>query len=726
MKIHHYLPALLSLLSLLAPLLQAQEPPPAANKPATSESATTTSTTLDTITVYGESESDSIVQNPFLQPVEGTKIFAGKRATVIDLDALPKVQANNYRQALALTPGLLFSEESSPLVSLGYRGIGEPHRLQFMQVLKDGIPIHADPFGYPEAYYTPPLDTVDRIEFIRGGGSLMYGNQPGGVLNYITYMPRRDAPFSFRTQNIVGTDSLFSSYTAVDGTVGKIGYYGYFNHRESEGFRQANSDYRIDGGHFKITYDVDADTRWIFAFDGYEEEHGEPGGLSLAGYAANREQTTKLNDRFQLSRYAGSVELQHQIQPGTELTVKVWGGYYDRWSRRQRTSNANQFGTPPSGANAATNTIERQEFYSYGIEPRLRHDWAAWGGEHTLAAGMHFYWVDSPRQDKRGLSPAANDGPVLSDIQRDVFYASFFAENKFTFGDLSITPGFRLESIEQDVNSKTLNLARAVTAARQVEKRDVQPLFGLGIAYDLAAETQLYANVSQSYRPTVFTESIVTVPGTIATDNDPSTGWSYEIGYRGTPRSWFTFDTSLFLIDLDNRFGTVTAGGITSLRSVGRSINHGWDGAFQLDLIGALDAARGSSHATTLGSLNFYANATLLEAELHGSPNNGSTPQYAPDYIVRTGLIYGRKGMKVSFLGTFVADHKAQDSNLPQFNIPAYMTWDLTAEVPVTKNFTLMAGLNNVFNEDYYARVRADGIDPAYGRNFYVGGAFKF
>ncbi|MFM2166952.1 MAG: hypothetical protein RIS79_1323, partial [Verrucomicrobiota bacterium] len=70
---------------------------------------------LDMVTVFGESESDSITQNSFPQAVEGTKIYAGKRATVIDLDALPKVQANNYRQALASTPGLLFSEETTPL-----------------------------------------------------------------------------------------------------------------------------------------------------------------------------------------------------------------------------------------------------------------------------------------------------------------------------------------------------------------------------------------------------------------------------------------------------------------------------------------------------------------------------------------------------------------------------------------------------------------------------------
>ena len=700
----------------LAPLARAQQP----IAPSPDDAGQQAETLLKTLTVYGEAENDAVIQPPFPLAVEGNKIFVGKRATIIDLDALPKVQANNYRQALALTPGLLFSEETTPLVSIGYRGIGEPHRMQFMQVLKDGIPIHADPFGYPEAYYTPPLDTVDRIEFIRGGGSLMYGPQPGGAFNYVTYLPQRDSAFSFRSQNIFGTDELFSSYSAVDGTLGKLGYLGYFNHRESQGFRQANSQYRLNGGHGKLVWEFDEDTRLIFGFDGYEEEHGEPGGLTRRDFARNPEKTTRFHDEFRLRRYAGSLELQHRIQPGTELNVKTWGGYYQRWSKRQRGGG---FGTRPTGAASLTNTIENQEFYTFGIEPRLRHDWEAFGGQHTLAAGMQFYYADSPREDQRGSSPDAEEGVTFLDSDRSTTYGSFFAENKFTFGRISITPGFRLEMIEQQVHSRNFNAGTgAFTGSVGKRASEVQPLFGLGMALDFDNQNQLYANVSQSYRTTIFSESIVAQPGLTATDSGPSLGWSYELGYRGTPREWFAFDTSVFLIDLDNRFGV--AGG--RLRSVGRSINYGWDGAAQFDLIGGLDAARGTKLGDSLGALNLYGNVSLLEAGLHGGPNDGGTPQYAPDFILRSGLIYQRKGVKISFLGTFIDDHNARDDANPRFTIPGYMTWDLTAEVPVTKRLTLMAGVNNVFDESYFSRVRNDGIDPGYGRNFYVGGSVQF
>ena len=127
-------------------------------------------------------ESDSEVPKPknWLPPVSGAQIFSGKKTAIIDLDAQARIVGNNYRQALSQTPGLILSEESTPLVSIGYRGLN-PNRAQFTQILKDGIPIHADQIGYPEAYYTPALEAVDYIQFLHGGAALQYGPQPGGA-----------------------------------------------------------------------------------------------------------------------------------------------------------------------------------------------------------------------------------------------------------------------------------------------------------------------------------------------------------------------------------------------------------------------------------------------------------------------------------------------------------------------------------------------------------------
>lgn len=687
--------------------------------------ATNQAENLPDVVVKGEAEYEGVVQPKFLPPVQGTEIYSGKKASVIDLDALPKVQANNYRQAFATTPGLLYSEETSPLVSVGYRGIGEPHRMQFFQVLKDGIPIHADMIGYPEAYYTPPLDVVDRLEFVRGGASLMYGPHHGGALNYVTYEPRRDKEFSARSQHVFGSDDLYSTYNSVDGTVGRAGYLAYYNHRQSEGFRSANSDYQLDGGHFKLKYDLTDDSHLTLALDAYEEEHGEPGGLSQALYAADRDQATRLDDRFELRRYVPSLTYQRDYSEQTALSVKSWGGYYDRFSRRQIGGG---FGTVPTGT---SNNLERQEFYTFGIEGRVRHDYAALGGEHTFAGGVMYYGADSPREDRRGLTVTADDGPLTGQSQRAIHYGAVFFENKFTYDRLSITPGFRLENIHQDVESQTFNPATgAQTGQGSKDKFEVVPLGAISIAYQTTEKTELYAGVAQSYRATIFTESVVPGSGAVvAGDVDPTTGLTYELGYRGTAGRWLTWDSSVFLIDLDNKFGgTVTVSGVTTLRSVGRSINYGWDAALELDVVGAIDTLRETDHAKQLGSLSIYGNVSLLEAEIHGGVSDGFEPQYAPNYLVRTGGIYRwRERVKVAMLGTIVDDHFATDDENPARLIPSYVTWDLTAELKLYReNLSLMAGINNLFDEDYYARIRSDGIDPAYGRNFYAGFSLAF
>ncbi|MFM8468533.1 MAG: TonB-dependent receptor plug domain-containing protein, partial [Limisphaerales bacterium] len=279
---------------------------------------------LPTVVVTGESEASPQVQPAFLPAVEGTRIYSGKKTTVLDLDALPTIVNNNYRQALSLTPGLLLSEETTPLLSIGYRGLA-PGRAQFMQVLKDGIPIHADMLGYPEAYYTPPLDTVDRLEFIRGGASLMYGPQPGGALNYVTHQPGRATKFAAGSTQIFGTDNLYSTFNYATGTEGRVGYYAYFHHRETDGFRAANSDVNLYSGSVKLVLDADTDSRWIFAFDGYQEEQGEPGGLSLTAgpnYNANRTATTRATDRFRLERFFPSVTWEKDFSEGTKLELK--------------------------------------------------------------------------------------------------------------------------------------------------------------------------------------------------------------------------------------------------------------------------------------------------------------------------------------------------------------------------------------------------------------------
>src|SRR6266850_256292 len=221
----------------------------------------------ETVVVTGSPFDAYPVPYPALPPVEGTRINAGKKTSFVKPQEFPTFAGNDYREVMATTPGIVVSEEpSSPIINFGYRGLNS-QRSEFMQVLKDGVSIKNEQFGFPESHYTPILDAVERVEFIRAGAALQFGPQPGGALNFVMKMPRRDAPFEFATKNAFGSDELFSNFTAIDGGLGQFGYYGYYDHREREGFRWSNSDYQVDAGSARFVYDITNDSRIILTFD---------------------------------------------------------------------------------------------------------------------------------------------------------------------------------------------------------------------------------------------------------------------------------------------------------------------------------------------------------------------------------------------------------------------------------------------------------------------------
>ena len=78
-------------------------------------------------------------------------------------------------------------------------------------------------------------------------------------------------------------------------------------------------------------------------------------------------------------------------------------------------------------------------------------------------------------------------------------------------------------------------------------------------------------------------------------------------------------------------------------------------------------------------------------------------------------------------LGTMVDDEFGDDGDSFEGLIPAYNVWDLTAEVKFFNGrFGVVAGIKNLFDEDYWGEVRDEGIVPAYRRNYYGGFEFFF
>lgn len=108
-------------------------------------------------------------------------------------------------------------------MNISTRGL-DPHRSWEFNNRKDGVITNSDMYGYPASHYNIPMEAVERIELVRGTGSLQYGAQFGGMLNYISKQPDTTKKVALESINTLGSYGLVSTYNAVSGKINKFRY----------------------------------------------------------------------------------------------------------------------------------------------------------------------------------------------------------------------------------------------------------------------------------------------------------------------------------------------------------------------------------------------------------------------------------------------------------------------------------------------------------------------
>jgi Fe(3+) dicitrate transport protein len=276
---------------------------------------------LSEVTVVGRGSKSDYQQMP---EIVGTNIYAGIKNTLIVLDNVQgNVVTNNMRQVLAKVPGIHIWESDPSGIQIGIAARGlSPNRSWEFNVRQNGYDISADPFGYPEAYYNPQLQAVQRIEVVRGQGSLQYGPQFGGLVNYIL----RDGseinkPFQFETQQTVGSNSLFNSYNAVGGKTAKVNYYSFFDHRNGNGWRK-NSRYYTNAGFGSVTYRLTPKFSLTAEVMRQQMRSQQAGGLPDSLLYADAKQSFRSRNWFEITWTTPALIANYQVNDKTRWNTK--------------------------------------------------------------------------------------------------------------------------------------------------------------------------------------------------------------------------------------------------------------------------------------------------------------------------------------------------------------------------------------------------------------------
>ncbi|UYZ62967.1 TonB-dependent receptor [Hymenobacter weizhouensis] len=689
--------------------------------------------------------------------VDGTTITAGKKNEVIQLDKLDaNLVVNSARQVFAKVPGVTVweSDGSGQQINVATRGLS-PNRSWEFNTRQNGYDISSDPFGYPEAYYNPPLEAVERIQIIRGGGSLQYGPQFGGLLNYELKRGPRDKKIEFETSNSVGNNGLLSSYNSLGGTVGKVSYFGYYQQRVGGGWRD-NSEFNIRNVHGNVQFQATSRLRLGAEISHLYYEIQQPGGLTDAQfYQGNVRNSSRSRNWFSTPWTIPAFTADYQFSDRTRLSLKTFG----LLGERNSIGLASSVGVDrPDAVNPATGQpanrqIDRDRYRNLGSELRLLTDYGLLGQQHTLAAGLRVAAANMSRyQQGRGDTgadfnlnlQAPRFGRDLSFRTRN--YAAF-VENIFRVGSrLTFTPGARLEFIDNEGRGYlSLNANGTENQIRQDSRRRVL-LYGAGAELRVTDQTNLYANYSRAFRPVTFGD--LTPPATsdvIDPDLKDARGFNAEVGYRGSWGNVLTFDVDGFWLRYDDRIGTIrrfVPGSTTQTQqfrtNIGTSVHKGVEAYVELDLVHAITQNFDLPHFDVFASMAFVdarytqlRTTTLAGSNLQEGDLKNNRVEYAPKYTHRFGGTFAHQGFSATAQLTRVSAVFADANNTVAPNatattgrVPGYSVTDLSATYRFAKRFTLRGGINNVFDKNYFTRrsggYPGPGILPADGRTWFA------
>ena len=672
-----------------------------------------------------------------LSSVQGAYIFSGKKTEIINLAQIPADITNKTgRQVFAKVPGIFVydMDGSGNQVNIAARGL-DPHRGWEFNIRKNGIITNSDMYGYPASHYSMPFESVERIELVRGTGSLQYGAQFGGMLNYVSKQGDSTRPFSFESINTGGSFNLISSYNAIGGTLGKFRYYAYIQKKSRGGYRE-NEHTNSEAEAVILSYEASTKFSIRAEWARSKYQYRIPGPLTDSMFYADPKQATRSRNYFSPDIYIPSVTINWRLNDKTKLQFTSSAVLGKR--------NSVQFDKPTNIADTINTTtlhynnrqVDIDRFNSYTTELRLIQQYNLGKQTSHLAAGVQYMNNDLHRtQLGKGTTGTDYDLTLVTtgwgrDVHLKTHNIALFAENKFQLTKkLSVNAGARVEVGKTDMSG---TISYYPDNAIPVSIKHEFSLLGVNFSYKLPKSMELYGGWSQSYHPMLFKDLI---PASLYEKVDPNIkdakGYNAEFGFRGGWK-FLRWDVTGFLLEYNNRFGTLALtddqGAFYTYRTnIGNSLTSGAEILLQGDWL--LNKKIGLSVFTSTA----FTDARYTDANVKsGTSNiniNGNKVESAPGLITRNGMTVRYKIVSYSVLYSFTSKTFADALNTvaPLKTtgavglVPSYGILDMNVSVRFSKSLELKANLNNVTNKQYFTKrptfYPGPGVWSSDGRN---------
>ena len=596
--------------------------------------------------------------------------------TVVDSSDIQTARRGiNLEESLRRVPGVRVEDElgSSGRTRIIVRGTGTRANspagsgVRGVKILVDGIPKN-NAGGSAQDLINIDLNSVQRIEVLRGPSSALYGNQSGGVVNMIT---EEGGPVTtWSLQQTVGSYGLYREHAKVSGRQGPLSYRISGFRTDLGGFRKQSrfDDTGLDG---KFIFDIDDRSRvtMLLAYDRSFQE--SPGPLTAAQNTANRTQasptfaTNDVHSYVDELRFAGIYNLQLFGRDEFQFT----GFYIPRHL----------------GPFVQIGVRIPQDFTNRGTNVRYVAGRALGGMESRFTVGVDFQ--DTP----------INTGTFNSTTGAAT---AFTEENATTVGayaleELALLPAVRLSAgIRNDrIRFASRDLTKANTHASRTFTKTTPKV---GLTLQATPALSLYASYSRGFETPVIGELRVIPGGTFGFNKglDPQTSTNYEVGARGDLFQRMTFEIALFKQLVKNQINPVGTFPNNSFENVGKVDQKGVEVGSQARIGGGL----------ALAATYTYSDFTFRDYVVGTTDYRGKKLPGVPRHTGFAELSYRGHGLLAAFEGQRTGSfpfNNVNDAFNEQYTVAnARLNYDLALG---SRRIAPFLGVNNLFNEKYSA-----------------------
>ncbi|MEW5982917.1 MAG: TonB-dependent receptor [Acidobacteriota bacterium] len=674
-------------------------------------------------------------QDAYIQRIPGSVglVGASEIASSFTFDA---------NELLRRVPGVHVRQDSGPAgarLNIGIRGL-DPDRSRQVLMLEDGLPVALAPYGEPEMYYSPPIERIERIEVVKGSGSILFGPQTiGGVINLIT----PDPPVRPRGQVdlTLGSNALRIVQASGGTTRGEIGLFAGALLKQGDGFRSVG--FGVMDGTLKTAWTPSPGRSVSLKLNAYDERSNSTYlGLTTPLFETTPGANPVPDDRLDVNRLFGSLHGRVAIGERTLWAVSGLAYGTKRFWRRQDFDRTAVPGRPyvsiagrtsvPGGAIylRGTSGSRDREFLVTAVETRVMHDWTTGGTGHELEAGGRLLHETADDRFVSWDAVVGGSPSLRDDERRPGTGVSAFVQDRLRFSSVTVTPGLRLEryAYARHILRKRVGGIPAAVDIRSSD-RVAKLLPGIGLAWQVGPLATVFAGAHRGFAPPRVKDALTSEGESLELDAELS--WNYEAGARWTPAAGTHAEVTGFMLDFSNQIvpAAQSGGATTTLVNGGETSHAGVEAAVGFNLAELRRTATGPFAELRLTWLPLARFASGAYA--------GNRLPYAPKHTAQVLVGWHAPGgcalrADAAVTGSQFADNietavASADGTIGI--VLRHVVWNVAADCRVKRgrvDVRPFVAVKNAAGLVYVASRAPDGIQPGPFRQVNVGARFSF